>query len=250
MRETLRRSRWIAAALLGLAAVWQGTAQDSTRPANLTIHTWVREDVFAGLLFDDLERFEVGVKKLDDALKTNPDDAHALAWRGDAELYLAVRAHEAGKSAEFTRLYERATGMHERAYSLAPKDQGVLATSGGGYAALADRLPAAQKAEAWKRALSRYEALAVEQAQFAAKLPLHMRGELLAGLAQSAQRSGEAEKTKKYLQDLVEALPGSPYEPIAKRWLAEPEAAAKGKLVCQTCHEAGRLKNRLAAMGK
>jgi len=250
MRGIFRQTRWFAAVCLGLAAVWQGTAQESTRPAGLSINTWVREDVFAGFLFDDLERFEVGVKKIDEALKSNPDDPQTLAWRGDAELYRAVRAHEAGKAAEFARLYERATGMIERAYTLGPKDQGVLAITGGGYATLGDRLPAAQKAEAWKRALTRYEALAAEQAQFAAQLPLHLRGELLAGLAQSAQRSGEVEKTKKYLQDVVDALPGSPYEPIAKRWLAEPEAAAKGKLACQTCHDAGRLKNRLAVIGK
>lgn len=239
------RATWILAAL----SMCVGIAQE-TMPPRLSIHTWVREDIFAGFLFNDLERFDAGVKKLDRMLETNPSNAPAMAWRGGAELYRAVLAHEAGQKAEFTQHYTRATQLFERAYELQPKDQGVLATTGGSYLVFADRLPTQHSSEAWKKAQSIYKALAVAQAAFANQLPLHMRGELLAGLAMTAQRVGDHEEATKYLKQIVDSLPGSPYEARAQKWLDQPDYAAKSSLGCQTCHEPGRLKNRLEALKK
>lgn len=223
---------------------------DETKPPQLSIHTWVREDIFSGFLFNDMDRFEIGVAKLDRILEKSPDEAVALAWRGGAELYRAVLAHEGGREAEYHKSYERAVELFERAYKLQSKDIGVLATTGGSYLVLADRLPAKHSTETWKKANSLYKALSVAQESFADQLPLHLRGELLAGLAMSSQRVGDHEQAKVYLKQIVEALPGSPYEARAKKWLEQPESAAKSSIACQTCHEPGRLKNRLAALAK
>ena len=79
------------------------------------------------------------------------------------------------------------------------------------------------------------------------QLPVHLKGELLGGLAQAAERLGDREEAKGYLKRIVDTMPGTPYQARAQKWLDEPETAGKSAIVCQTCHEPGRLKNRLAA---
>ena len=36
-----------------------------TKPANVSVNTWVREDLFAGYMVNDLARFEKGMLKLE-----------------------------------------------------------------------------------------------------------------------------------------------------------------------------------------
>jgi len=79
------------------------------------------------------------------------------------------------------------------------------------------------------------------------QLPVHLKGELLAGLAQAAERLGEREDAKGYLKCIVDTMPRTPYQARAQKWLDEPQTASKSAIICQTCHEPGRLKNRLAA---
>jgi len=232
--------------LLGCAAV----AQQDEKPEKLSVHTWVREDVFAGFMVNDMERFEKGVAKLERHLAKNPEAATALAWLGGTELYRAVLAHEAGRGSETETRCKKAMELFARAYSISPKDQGVLATTGGSLVLFADRLPPAQKAEGWKIAQARFTELEAQQAPMVDKFPLHIRGELLSGVAMSAQRTGDEERAKTYLAKIVKDLPGTPYEARAKRWMEQPELASRSSLVCQTCHEPGRLENRLAAMQK
>ncbi len=234
--------------LLPLALIVSGLCfAQQDRPEKLSIHTWVREDIFAGFMANDLDRFDKGIAKLDRELAANPNNAPAIAWRGGGELYRAVRAHEAGDSAEFQTRYNKANEMFTRAYAIAPQDGGVLAVTGGSYVLFADRLPAAMTAEAWKLTNTRYTELADSQAQVLDKLPLHLRGEVLAGVAMSAQRTGDTTRANTWLARIVKDLPGTPYEARAQKWLEKPELAAKTSLACQTCHDPGRLENRLAA---
>lgn len=81
-------------------------------------------------------------------------------------------------------------------------------------------------------------------------MPVHLKGELLAGLAQSSQRTGRTEETAKYLDRMLEVLPNTPYEPMAKQWKADPSVAASTNLTCKNCHNSGRLAARVAALGK
>ncbi|MBK5291508.1 MAG: hypothetical protein JJE04_07535 [Acidobacteriia bacterium] len=237
--------------LLPLALLASGFCfAQQDRPEKLSIHTWVREDIFAGWMANDLDRFEKGVAKLDRELNARPDSAPAMAWRAGGELYQAVRAHEAGNAAEFQTRYAKATELFNRAYALAPKDDGVLAVTAGSHLLFADRLPAPRTADAWKVANTRFTELADSQAQMIDKLPLHMRGELLSGVAMSAQRTGDMARANTWLAKIVKDLPGTPYETRAQKWIEKPELAAKSSLACQTCHDPGRLKNRLAAAAK
>jgi hypothetical protein len=45
-------------------------------------------------------------------------------------------------------------------------------------------------------------------------------------------------------------LGDTPYEPVARQWKKNPEAAGKTSITCLTCHEGGRLAARLTALDK
>jgi hypothetical protein len=80
-------------------------------------------------------------------------------------------------------------------------------------------------------------------------LELHNKGELLAGMAQSAARAGHAEEAREFAKRILETMPDTPYAKATQRWLERPETMAHAKIACQTCHEPGRLAARTAALG-
>lgn len=220
------------------------------KPDGLTVSTWVREDIFAGFLAGELPQFEKGMEKLEAILAANPRAGDALAWRAGGRVYLAVRALEAGDRAGFDKLFAQAQADFAQAPKVAAPDEmgAVLAVKGGTFAILADRLPAGLRREGWTAVRDNYGALREAQKAVFDRLPLHMRGEVLAGLAQAEQRlNGESGAA---LAELMKTLPESVYAKRAQRWQEKPELAAKSSLTCQTCHEAGRLAPVLARQKK
>lgn len=223
---------------VGVAA-WCQAGLVGDRPTGIPVSTWVREDIFAGFLTGEMVRFDVGMAKLERELKANPNDSDALAWRGGGKLLRAVRAHESGSPDIFERLYSEAQADFAKAREVAQNPGPVFAIVGGTYTVFADRFPSALRREAWMRAQENYRALYDQQKPYFARLPMHMRGEVLSGLAQAAQRLGDSEASLR-LGELVAALPGSVYANRAARWQEQPSVAAKTSLTCQTCHEEGR----------
>ncbi|HET9532376.1 MAG TPA: hypothetical protein VFQ92_18610, partial [Blastocatellia bacterium] len=217
----------------------------------LTVHTLVREDIFAGFLVDDMDRFSRGEKSIEVLLEKRPSDKpDLLAWKAGATLYRAVRAHEENRKDEFQRNYRLALDLFSQARQLSPQGGGVAAVTGGSFAIFADRLPKEERAAAWSQAYDSYLVLWKQQSPIVDKLPLHIKGELLGGLAQSAQRTGRTEEMTRYLDKMLELLRDTPYEPVAKQWKKNPETAASTGITCLSCHEAGRLSARIAALNK
>lgn len=239
--------------LLLIALVTVATAQSAEPPladSRLTIHTLVREDIFAGFLTDDMERLARGEKNIQLLLEKRPNaKADLLAWQAGAALYRAVRAHENKRPEEFQQLYARALDLFTQARALTPQGGGVAAVTGGSYVVFADRLPQEHRAAAWAQAYDAYQILWKQQGGVVDKLPVHLRGELLGGLALSAQRTGRAQEMTPYLDKILEVLRDTPYEPVAKQWKKNPEAAAKSGITCLSCHDGGRLDARLTALG-
>jgi len=76
-----------------------------------------------------------------------------------------------------------------------------------------------------------------------------MRGEVLAGMAQTAQRTGRAEEAAQFVDRLL-MMTGTPYEKTAKEWKANPASAVTTNVTCKSCHGPGRLSARIAALNK
>jgi len=215
----------------------------------LTIHTLVREDIFAGLLENDMQRLARGEKNIQLLFQQRPaEEAPLLGWQASATLYRAVRAHESSRTEEYREHYQRSLALFEEANRLDGENIGVAAVTGGLFVVLADRLPKEHQPDAWSRAYNAYQMLWKKQAPAVDKLPLHIRGELLGGLAQSAQRTGRAQEAAQFLDKIQTLLPDTPYANVAKRWKESPESVASTSITCRTCHEPGRLTARLEAL--
>lgn len=216
-----------------------------------TVHTLLREDIFSGFLTDDMEHFARGEKNIQLLLEQRPAQrANLLAWKGGASLYRAVRAHENKRPDEFQRYYREALDAFAEAAKPTSGNDGVAAVTGGSYGVFADRLPKEYRAHAWSQAYENYKALYNLQAGIVDRLPVHLRGEVLAGLAQSAQRTGHAEESAQLVEKMLAVMSNTPYESMAKKWKANPQIAANTSLMCMNCHDAGRLEARITAVGK
>src|SRR5439155_11902257 len=126
----------------------------------LSVHTLVREDIFAGVLDDDLSRLARGEKSIEVLLEQRPADKPGLlVWKAGAMLYRAVRALEANRREEFEEKYGQAIDLLSQAKKLGPDDPGVAAATAGLYALMADRLPEKLRRTAWSTAYDSYQAL-------------------------------------------------------------------------------------------
>lgn len=240
---------FLAIVLVTVAAAAAQSPEPALSDSRLSVHTLVREDIFAGFLADDLEHFSRGEKNIQILLEQRPAQrANLLAWSAGATLYRAVKAHENNRTDEFERNYRQALDLFSQAGKLGSGNEAVPAITGGSYVLLADRLPKEYRAAAWSRAYDSYQALWKQQEPAIEKLPLHLRGELLGGLAQSAQRTGRTQEMAQYLDKILTVLRDTPYEPIARQWKKNPEAATNTSITCLTCHEPGRLAARVSML--
>ena len=114
----------------------------------------------------------------------------------------------------------------------------------------ADRLPERFRRDAWNTAYKAYSTLWKLQGAQLDKLPLHIKGELLGGMAQSAQRSDHAAESAEFVQKILATMPGTAYAGVAQKWVDSPATAAKTNLACHSCHEPGRLEARKAALAQ
>jgi tetratricopeptide (TPR) repeat protein len=156
-----------------------------------------------------------------------------------------VLAYEAGEADQFGELFQKALTLFDEARKLDRENIGVSAVCGGSLLTFADRLPAEVRADAWSDAWEDYQVIWKQQGPGFGRMPQHITGELLAGLAQSAQRTGRSEESAQYLDKIIEAIPKSAYAREARKWKDDPQYAAVGNLGCKSCHAPGRLSARL-----
>jgi hypothetical protein len=178
------------------------------------------------------------------------EKANLLAWRGGINVQRAVRAHETGKADEFAKHLKAAREDFAAAAKETSGNGGVAAVIGGTYAFFGDRLPPEHRAAAWSQAYHAYADLWKQQAAQVEKMPLHLKGELLSGMAQSAQRTGRSAESAEFVDKMLTLLPNTPFEKTARQWKADPASAATSNLTCKNCHSPGRLSAKLAALSK
>jgi hypothetical protein len=235
-------ARAFVPATLLFAAGFVGLAAQDGRPASVPIHTWVREDMFAGFVDDDFARFERGEAKVREYLAETPPRPEAMAWMAGGKLYRAARAFRSGNAAEGDGLVREATELMDAAIAAAPENLGVRATIGGSVVQMANKLPEKHYAPLMQRARAHYAWMYGVQGAAVPKLPLHIKGELLAGVAETEFRAGDRTRATEVLNQMVKELPDTAYAANAAMWLASPEKVTRDtKLVCQSCHEPGRL---------
>ncbi len=240
--------------LLFIIAADGARAQSPEPPLSdmrLSVHTLLREDVFAGFMANDMVRFARAERNIEQLLKDRPDQrGNLLAWKGSATMHRAVLASDAGNNQEFVKQLEAARAAFAEAAKHTSGNEGVAAITGGTYAVFADRLPEPHRATAWADAYANYSLLWKQQGSALEKFPVHHRGEVLGGLVQSAQRTGRTEEMAAHLDRMITMMKGTPYEATAQQWKADPATAATTSLTCKACHNPGRLSPTLASLQK
>jgi hypothetical protein len=192
-----------------------------------------------------------GEKNIELLLEKRPKaKAELLAWKGGALLYRATLALEKNQRAEFEQKYKQALAFFAEAKQVGPENGGVAAVTGGSLGLFADRLPKEYRAAAWETSYNAYQILWKQQGAGLDKFPVHFRGEVLAGVTQSAMRTGRTKEAYEFLDKMLVMMAGTPYEPTAKKWKADPKSAESTSLICMNCHEPGRLEARIAALNK
>ena len=235
-------SRLFTASFVVLAGMLGFAAAQETRPPGVPFYTWVREDTFGGFLADDMTRFERGVRKTQEYLNEDPSNPDAVNWMGAANIYRAVRAFGSGDNAAGDRLFLQALRQIDQAAAAQPTNVGVRATAGGTLMLFAGRLPDRHYQTALSKAREQYVALYGMQEAVIDRLPAHFKGEALAGMAEVEFRTGSREAANVYLDKLIAAMPNTGYAQAAEKWRNAPDRVTKSdRLVCQSCHEPGRL---------
>jgi tetratricopeptide (TPR) repeat protein len=235
--------------LLVVSVVAAQSLEPPLSDTRLRVPTLVREDIFAGLLYNDEERMARGEKNIDLLLEKRPEEKAVLfTWKAGTTLYRAIQALEKNRSDEYRMKYRQAMDLLSQARQLDPNGIRVNAGHGGITVILGDRLTPEHRPALWAQGYDSFRVLWKEQGETVSMLPVHLRGELLAGLATTAQRTGRTEEMNLYLDKIIELLPGSPYESVAKEW-KKPGSAGKSRLTCLSCHDQGRLANRMADLG-
>jgi len=238
----------VLVAVLSVAAAAQ-SAEPPLNDTRLTVHTLVREDIFAGFMSNDMDRLAKGEKNVAQLLQTRPNDRGVLlTWQAGATTFRAVKAREAGQAAEYDKLQKLAASLFDQAAATPVGLPGVAPVLAPSTLLFADRLAPADRPAAYARAYDAYKAVWAQQGQIVDNLPVHMKGELLGGLAQSAQRTGRADEMNQYLDKMLVSLAGTPYEAAAKMWKDNPQSAGTSTLLCKNCHDAGRLDPTLARL--
>jgi hypothetical protein len=223
------------------------SAQGPATPSNaLSVHWMVREDLFAGMLEDDHERLKKGLATLD-AVGKYYDEAPVLSWRYMAEVTQAVWAYEAKDNTGFNRHYGLALTYLNRLRKVASGNDLALPEifEGGALAVLAERFPESMRKGVWERAYAAYANLDKLQGESVNQMPMHIKGESLAGLAATAYRTGREAEMTKTLERMQVVLAKTPYAAVARKWAEDPAARSKVKMVCISCHEPNRLGSRI-----
>ena len=233
------------------AAVRAQNPEPPLADTRLTVHTLLREDIFAGFLKNDVARLARAEKNADLLLTSRPAERAAiLAWQGSMALTRAAMANEAKQPDQFREQYRRAQDLFNEAMKLGPENVGVFAIAGGTQVSLADRLPEAERKAGWELGYAAYQRLWTLQGSIIEKLPLHHKGEVLSGLAQTADRTERREEAATQIERILTLLPDTPYATRARQWKDDPAGRAKAVLVCQTCHGPGTLVARIAEVSK
>jgi hypothetical protein len=203
------------------------------------------------LLSNDLSRLAEAETTLARLSTERPQNEHEIiAWSGSIATYRAVRAFEQRDDAEFKRQIALANEHFAKSLMLRPNAIGVNAVIGGGAAILADRLPEPERTRFWNRGYEAFARLWIRQESTFGDLPLHAKGELLAGKAVSAQRTGREQELAQTLLRIQELLPNTVYASRAQQWSRNPSGQSQTSIVCQGCHEPGRLAARRAGLSR
>lgn len=232
-----------------LALPLLAAAASLDKPEKLTIHTWVREDIFAGWVARDNAALERGVAKLNRFLEQNPGQEDALAWLYLSEMHRMRAAQAAGDSAAYDRAMAAAAQLRAKIFDGRTAGVGPYIIVGSGLVAGAFWARDEDRPQMYRDGRAMLKRVPEIQGERFNALPPHMRGELWSQIAFASDRLGDKPERDRYIEFMLTQLKGSLYEKRAERWQKLSALTTEADNMCISCHEPGRLKPTAARLG-
>lgn len=194
----------------------------------------VRADFFAGFA-GDANALARAMKTTEDTLKENPKHPEALVWHGSGLFFQSGQAFGAGDMARGQELWARGLREMDQGVALAPDSIGTRAARGGAMISASRVVPEEMSAELLKRGLADYIHMYEMQKDTISQLPTHPKGELLLGLADLHDRSGNKDQSRELIRRVAAEMPATAYGKRAQQWLAGGSLPADQRS-CIGCH--------------
>ena len=200
----------------------------------------IRADMLA-ILQGDMERFERGMRALDELLAKSPQDPELKVLHGTGEFARSGAAFEKGDMGNAMKLWQSGLAEMAQAVEMAPENVFVRARRGVVLisASRSASMPPAMARPLTQSAVEDFEKVLEirEKGQTLSQRSMHQRGELLTALADGWNRLGNSDKARKYFERITLDLPDTVFAQKAKAWLEnKPEAKASEYFACSTCH--------------
>jgi len=193
-----------------------------------------------GALSGDMEKFDRGMKSLDELIAKYPNDPNVKVLHGNGLFAQSGIAFQKGDVQNALKLWQSSGDEMAEAVRLAPDNLFVRARRGVVYiSASRSPMPAEMARPILKLAVEDFETVLQirEKEKTLAERSIHQRGELLTGIADGWNRLGDTEKARVYFERIARDLKGTIYGEKAKAWLdGKPETKAVEYFACSGCH--------------
>ena len=199
----------------------------------------VREDFFAGMT-GDMKAFDRGMTTCEAMLAKNPKHAQAMVWHGGGLLFRAGQVFQTNNIQLGLTLWRKGLKQMDDAVALEPDNISVLIPRGATLLPSSRYTPDKNESRRLlQTGVGDYEKVLKMQETYFTTLSTHSRGELLFGLADGWYRLGDTNKSRAYLQRILNDCTNSAYATRATSWLAaDPKSLAEKSrnLTCIGCH--------------
>lgn len=223
--------------VLGLMTV-PGRGQDTKQEEKkVRFDHIVRNDFFAGLS-GDREAFTRAMKAAEDTLKADPKHAEARVWHGAGLFSQSGQAFQSGDIQRGQEMWSQGLAEMDEAVKLRPDTAATRIPRGSAMLTASRFVPQERKAALLERAVADFSHMYDLQKDSLDKLGTHPRGELLMGLADGYDRSGDKEKSKALLTKVVSEMGESVYGKRAQKWLETGDLPPMQRN-CIGCHTPG-----------
>jgi hypothetical protein len=197
----------------------------------------VRADFFSGFAGND-EALDRAMASAEDSIASEPKmAAEAMAWHGAGLLLLSGRSFNQGDVARGAELWSNALLEMDEAGKREPDNPAVLIPRAAAWFATSRNAPPDMGQPLLEKALADYGHVYEMQKTYFDTLNIHMRSELLFGLADGWARHGDAVKARAYFEKLAALGPESGHKEQADLYLAGLQYSVKG-IGCAGCHTA------------
>ncbi len=200
------------AAVLGLALGMASNAMGAE-----DIQTMAQREFTAGFA-GDTQALKRGMSACEEALGQNPGNVDAMVWHGAGTYFQAGQAAAQGDYGAAEELTRKGMGEMDKAVDLQP-DSVSVRTTRGLVLANAARFGAPGPHSLFTTAAGDLEKVILLAGEGWQQMPAPLRAQILLGLADSCDATGEKDKAKSAMERLVAEHADTPQAKRASEWL-------------------------------